>query len=208
MIRHVKLKNEDFVKTHWEETIATCKVRECYKYSSFFHKRRTNNAAIKMTCIILVVIVACGSDDSTSPNDDTNGTSFANHVVVNEIEMNPSGTDAGNEWVELYNPTSSSVDISGWKIKTTGGKRTEDVSIPSGTSIKSNGFYCHTFPSQWLDNENNESAILFNAQGSEVDRTPGKNDTSNDSRSWTRVPNGQDTNSASDFQFKTSTKCR
>jgi len=176
---------------------------------------RSTHVTLKLMCIIAMTLVACGSDDSTSANDDTtspdedtNGTSLVDHVVVNEVEMNPSGTDAGYEWVELYNPTSISVDISGWNIKTTGGKRTETITIPSGTSINSKGFYCHTFSSQWLDNDNNESVILSNSQGSEVDRTPGKNDTSNDSRSWTRVPNGKDTGSASDFEFITSTKCR
>lgn len=171
---------------------------------------RINQLKIILISLIMLTFLACESDDSTSAgseststDDGNNGSSVANHVVVNEFEMNPSGTDSGNEWVELYNPTSSSVSIGGWKIKTTGGKRTEDVSIPAGTSISSKGFYCHTFSSQWLDNDNNESVILINDQGTEIDRTPGKNDTSNDSRAWTRVPNG-----GSDFQFKTATKCR
>jgi len=34
----------------------------------------------------------------------------ASWVVINEFEPNPFGLDEGNEWVELYNPTSSSVD--------------------------------------------------------------------------------------------------
>jgi hypothetical protein len=43
------------------------------------------------------------------------------HVVINEIYYNATNTtdpDAGtlHEWLELYNPTDSDVDISGWKI--------------------------------------------------------------------------------------------
>ncbi len=41
------------------------------------------------------------------------------HLVINEIfyDVGPGkGSDANNEWVEIYNPTNTSVDISGWKI--------------------------------------------------------------------------------------------
>ena len=27
-------------------------------------------------------------------------------MVINEVEPNPRGRDAGNEWIEIYNPTS------------------------------------------------------------------------------------------------------
>ncbi|MCK4404897.1 MAG: lamin tail domain-containing protein, partial [Hadesarchaea archaeon] len=39
-----------------------------------------------------------------------------NHVVISEVFYDESGTDT-NEFVELYNPTLSSVDIGGWKLK-------------------------------------------------------------------------------------------
>lgn len=35
------------------------------------------------------------------------------HVLINEFEQDPPGSDVGMEWVELYNPTDSPVDISG-----------------------------------------------------------------------------------------------
>ena len=41
------------------------------------------------------------------------------HPVINEVyyDVEPGrGNDANNEWVEIYNPTGSDVDISGWKI--------------------------------------------------------------------------------------------
>jgi hypothetical protein len=41
------------------------------------------------------------------------------HVVINEVYYNVDpnrGADPMNEWVELYNPTDSPVDVSGWKI--------------------------------------------------------------------------------------------
>ena len=41
---------------------------------------------------------------------------FKTGVVVNEFESNPPGADSGNEWVELYNSTASTVDISGYTL--------------------------------------------------------------------------------------------
>ncbi|MDP3735003.1 MAG: DNRLRE domain-containing protein [bacterium] len=41
------------------------------------------------------------------------------HLVINEVYPNignGKGTEVSNEWVEIYNPTSASVDISGWQL--------------------------------------------------------------------------------------------
>ena len=57
--------------------------------------------------------------------------------MINEVDLNPPGDDSKtiSEWVELYNPTDSDVDISGWKIaSTTVLKKTMTVS--PGTTIK------------------------------------------------------------------------
>jgi hypothetical protein len=126
------------------------------------------------------------------------------HIIVNEVEQNPSGTDAGYEWIELYNPTSNIVDISGWTASTTAGVIVT-LRIPSGTRIPTGGYYVVTYSSQWLDNEG-ESVILRDSSGNEVDRTPSLSDTYNDDRSWQRYPNGRDTDSVSDWSFRWSTK--
>jgi len=126
------------------------------------------------------------------------------HVVINEIEQNPTGTDAGQEWVELYNPTSDYIDISGWRISTTAGE-TVTISIPSGARVPAGGYYVVTYGSQWLDNEG-ESTILQDSKGNEVDRTPTFSDTYNDDRSWQRYPNGFDTDADSDWRFRSSTR--
>lgn len=125
-------------------------------------------------------------------------------VVINEVEQNPPGDDAGNEWVELYNPTANAVDIRDWTVSTTAG-RAVTVTISSGTRIASGGYYIVTYGSQWLDNEG-ESVVLRGSGGNEVDRTPSLTDTKNDGRSWQRYPNGQDTDSISDWSFQTSTR--
>ena len=111
------------------------------------------------------------------------------HVVVNEVEANPYGTDENNEWLELFNPTSSAVDISGWTITTTHGT-TCSYTIPSGNTIDSMSWWVVTFGGQCLDNDD-ESVILSDGSGIVVDQTPAKTD-SNDARSWQRVPDAGD----------------
>ena len=46
---------------------------------------------------------------------------ISQNVVINEVDTNPSGDDSQSisEWVELFNPTDSDVDISGWEIAST-----------------------------------------------------------------------------------------
>ena len=67
-----------------------------------------------------------------------------NNVVLNEIYPNPSGTYDGAEFIELYNPTGSAIDISGWVLAGTeygeicGGE--DRWQFPSGTSIPAGGF--------------------------------------------------------------------
>ncbi len=46
---------------------------------------------------------------------------FADSVVIIEVELNPSGTDAGNEWIKLFNFDSKPIDLSGWKVLTDDG---------------------------------------------------------------------------------------
>jgi len=133
-----------------------------------------------------------------------NSQSTTAHIVINEVEQNPPGTDAGYEWIELYNPTSNVVDIGGWTVSTTTGV-TVTLKIPSGTRITAGGYSVVTYGSQWLDNED-ESVILRDSGGNEVDRTPTLSNTNNDGRSWQRYPNGRDTDSSSDWSFRTSTK--
>ncbi|MGD2176584.1 MAG: lamin tail domain-containing protein [Anaerolineae bacterium] len=38
------------------------------------------------------------------------------HLLVSEVMYNPDGNDPGREWVEIYNPTTENVDLSGWYL--------------------------------------------------------------------------------------------
>jgi len=65
-------------------------------------------------------------------------------IRVNEVQSNG---DAPGGWVEFYNATSTSVDISGWTL--TDASVFRSVVIPAGTRIPANGFLVideSTFP--------------------------------------------------------------
>lgn len=42
-------------------------------------------------------------------------------VVINEVLYNPSGTDTGYEWVELYNPTCEPIDLTSYELTAASG---------------------------------------------------------------------------------------
>jgi beta-lactamase superfamily II metal-dependent hydrolase len=160
------------------------------------------NPKRKVTCLVLFLFLSSfalpGAFGATS-----------DQIVINEFDLNPLGSDnygSVEEWVELYNPTSEAVDIGGWTLSTTSGA-TVSVTIPGGTVIGANGYYVHRRGSQWLDNEG-ESVILRDASGKQIDGTPSRSDDDNDERAWSRYPNGQDTDSATDWRFQQSTEER
>ncbi|MDR0788026.1 MAG: lamin tail domain-containing protein [Gemmatimonadota bacterium] len=59
-------------------------------------------------------------------------------IVINEVETNGDVTD----WVELYNPNLTAVDLSGWVIKDD--DNSHIYTIPSGTQIAAGGYFTAT----------------------------------------------------------------
>jgi len=58
------------------------------------------------------------------------------HIVISEIQVGETG-HAENEFVEIYNPTSGDIDLTGWKLKTA----TQNLVSPMNGIIKSHGFF-------------------------------------------------------------------
>lgn len=125
-------------------------------------------------------------------------------VLINEFEQNPLGEDAGNEWVELFNPTNQAVNVSGWVLIPTR-NRTHNATLQAGSIIAPLGYLIVQAPFQWLDNEW-EIIVLKDAAGNTIDTTRNATDTYNDDRSWQRFPNGQDTNNDADWAFQPATE--
>jgi competence protein ComEC len=114
-----------------------------------------------------------------------------NQILINEVELNPAGTDTGTEKVELYNPSNTSIDVSGWTISSAAG-RTTTVVINEGTTITSKGYLIVGRDSQqWLDNTG-EGIDLRNEIGILIDSVGPFSDQDNDESTWQRSPDGQD----------------
>ena len=71
----------------------------------------------------------------------TTAPQIANHVVISEVQIN--GANANQDFVELYNPTNSSVDLNGWQLRMKNSAGTDEslVLIGSGESIPAHGFF-------------------------------------------------------------------
>lgn len=59
-------------------------------------------------------------------------------LVINEINYNSSSTFDTGDWIEIYNPTEASVDVSGWVFKDD--DDSHNFVIPNGTTIPKNSY--------------------------------------------------------------------
>ena len=113
-------------------------------------------------------------------------TSASPDVEIYAFDQNPAGSDEGNEWVTLYNPSNESVGIGNWVLEPSEG---EKETIPEGTILYPFAYYVYTPPYQWLDNSD-EAITLSDSIGEEIDSTPPVSDTKNDNRYWMRNNSG------------------
>jgi len=145
--------------------------------------------------ILLILFTILISGISTSVYAQT----ISDHVVINEIDTNPLGDDSQSisEWVELYNPTDSNVDLSGWEIaSTTVLKKT--FTIPDNTIISPGDFLLFNYEKTWFT-DSSELVELKNSVGNVIDKTPSITDLENDFSSWQRSYDGY-----SDWEFSLS----
>src|SRR3989344_8548213 len=66
----------------------------------------------------------------------------ANHIVISEVQVGNTG-EADDEFLELYNPTDSPIDLTNWRIarkSSAGNDQTDLVASVSG-SIPSHGYF-------------------------------------------------------------------
>jgi hypothetical protein len=153
-----------------------------------------NNLSLVLSLFLLAAIIVPAYAQTNSE-----------HVVINEVDINPPGNDATSvsEWIELYNPTNSNVDLGGWKVaSTTVLKKT--MTIPSGTIIQPGQFLTYSYQSVWFT-DSNESVELRDKNGIVIDKTPLLADIQNDFKSWQRIYDGYDFDSSNDWKFVTST---
>ena len=160
-----------------------------------------------MIFALLAVILLTGTVTpalSQTPN-------ISSNVVINEVEINPPGSDSRttnsasssvNEFVELYNPTDSPINISGWKLVPS--KAWKAYTIPSGTTIQANSHAVFMASSYWF-NDASDFVTLKDVSGIIIDQTPLLEDLSDDMNSWQRVYDGLDTDNSSNWILKGAT---
>ena len=85
-------------------------------------------------------------------------------VRINEYLMAPNPT-TDPEWIELYNPTSSAIDISGLYLDDVAGGGGAPKAIPAGTTIAAHGYYVMNIASGFLNNTGTESVRYLRIVG-------------------------------------------
>lgn len=100
-------------------------------------------------------------------------------LEINEVELNPDGSDSGNEWLELY--SEEEINLTGYYIEN------EDGGIFNLTETFS-GYFVIEFESQWLDNSNVKIKLLDN-KNNLIAETDILNDNRDDTRTWSLCDN-------------------
>ncbi len=96
------------------------------------------------------------------------GKSFASGtILINELFPNPKGSDTDTEFIELYNTTSSSVSLVGWKLVDKSNKSysiQEKVIEPFSFAV-----FLSKVTKISLNNTQEESLTLFDSNGNQID---------------------------------------
>ena len=109
---------------------------------------------------------------------------MANHVVISEFATLGATANAAGEFVEIYNPTSQAVNISGWALQyqsASGSSYNPLVTVPEGTVMPPKSYFLFTSPT-WSGTPagdvswgasglaDNGNIRIVNASGTPVDR--------------------------------------
>jgi beta-lactamase superfamily II metal-dependent hydrolase len=88
------------------------------------------------TCLVRVQEAdANPTDASNAVFTISSSTPPAYGVIFSEVYYDTIGTDADEEWIELYNKTDAIMNIGGWRIQDNNGTAATWVTIPAGTTI-------------------------------------------------------------------------
>lgn len=79
-------------------------------------------------------------ENPPSDNDSSvENVQYETSIVINEFLPNPKGADSEGEFIELYNPSSNTGDLSGWKLDDADGG-SSPYTIPDGTTISPHSY--------------------------------------------------------------------
>lgn len=95
-------------------------------------------------------------------------------IRINEVELNPEGTDTGLEWIELY--SSSQIELINYSLV-----NSDNGSIFFNANFT--GYYVYNFSSQFLDNSDERVSLKDNGT-SLIFETPILADSENNNKTW------------------------
>jgi len=155
----------------------------------FWSDMKTRNKTLTAVFISTVLVCcACSGNDGAT-------TGPPPIVAVNEVVAK--AVMDGPDWVELYNPGSSAVDMTGWILRD--GKNSHEFEFPEGTTIEpgvfiviqgsgGSGTYVADYGFGATD-----AARLYDAFGELVDGALWMNGDAPKGTSWGRYPDGNGT---------------
>lgn len=134
------------------------------------------NKFLTIGLILLIIII------NLRVETHSNTYGVCNSIRINEILANPAGADSGNEWLELYNCSTDTINLDNWKIrdKSYNTQTLEDITVNPNE-------YFIIYPSFSL-NQSDEEVILLNSQGEIVDQM--SYEETKEDKSWARIPDG------------------
>lgn len=113
----------------------------------------------------MITIVGNATPATTTPSSTPMiaTTTATGMIVINEFQSNPAS--GGKEWLELYNKTTSSVDLTGWVLNDNSSTSTLTGIIGTSTS----NYFIFEFPSSRLNNDG-DTIILKDSAGKIINR--------------------------------------
>ena len=105
---------------------------------------------------------------------------LAGEVRINEFLPNPVGTDTGNEWVELANVSTHTIDVGGLLVVRISGSTI--LTVPTGTTIVAGGVAAFTNSGSLI---NTGDTLILKTGTTELDRVT-YDDTGGEGQSWAR----------------------
>ncbi len=78
------------------------------------------------------------ANSSTTEDDDASATITSRRsIIINEIAWSGTAASTSDEWIELYNPSTATIDISGWTLKSASGS----INISLSGTIKAGEYF-------------------------------------------------------------------
>lgn len=129
-VNSIKIKNQSWSGVYFNNVPVKIKAqpKDGFHFVRWEGASNSKNPVITITINGDISLTAVYEADSLINND----------VVINEINYNSSENSNSGDWIELYNKSSNSIDLSGWAFKDNDDDN--EFIIPSGTSIDAGGY--------------------------------------------------------------------